>query len=132
MVIDTSAIFAAIADEPDSTLYRDAITNARIRPISAITLLETRIVLSARLGAGALPVSDEILDRGRIVVVPFDRSLSAVAFDAFRRYGKGRGNPAQLNIVDCVAYALAKSRGLPLLFKGRDFAQTDVESALAK
>jgi ribonuclease VapC len=52
--------------------------------------------------------------------------LASVAFDAFRRYGKGQGHPAQLNIVDCAAYALAMARGEPLLFKGNDFAQTDI------
>lgn len=60
----------------------------------------------------------------------FDQQLAQVAFDAFCRYGKGQGHPAQLNIVDCAAYALARSRGEPLLFKGNDFDNTDIEPAL--
>ena len=72
------------------------------------------------------------MERAEIIAVPFDEQQSDVAFDAFKRYGKGRGHPAQLNIIiDCAAYALARSRDLPLLFKGNDFAQTDVAPALA-
>ena len=131
MVIDTSAIFAAIAGESDSATYRAAIKTASIRLISAATLLETRIVLFSRIGPGAIATLGELMDRADIVEVPFDRLQSEVAFDAFRRYGKGRGHPAQLNIIDCAAYALARSHDLPLLFKGNDFVQTDVTSALA-
>ncbi len=131
MVIDTSAIFAAIANEPDGELYRRAIKAAPLRPMSAVTLLETRIVLMARLGPDAIATFDELLERARIVVVPFDRELSETAFDAFRGYGKGQGGHAQLNIVDCAAYALAHARNLPLLFKGDDFSATDVISAFA-
>jgi ribonuclease VapC len=61
--------------------------------------------------------------------VSFDGEMARAAFDAFRRFGKGQGHPAQLNIVDCAAYALAKARSQPLLFKGGDFARTDVLSA---
>lgn len=61
--------------------------------------------------------------------MPFDAELAAIAFDAFRRYGKGQGHPAQLNIIDCAAYALAKVRGEPLLFKGNDFEKTDISAA---
>ncbi len=130
MVIDTSAIFAAIADEPDGEFYRRAIKTAPLRLISAVTLLETRIVLFARLGSDAITTFDDLIERAQIVVVPFDRELSEAAFDAFRRFGKGQGGPAQLNIVDCAAYALARTRGLPLLFKGNDFRATDVTPVL--
>jgi len=130
MVIDTSAIVAAIAGEPDSTRYRDAIKNADIRLLSAVTFLETRIVLFARLGPPAVAALSDLIDQAAITVVPFDLPLAEVAFEAYRRYGKGRGHPAQLNIVDCAVYALARSRGLPLLFKGNDFARTDVTAAL--
>jgi ribonuclease VapC len=130
MVIDTSAIYAAIANEPDGAFYRQAIKTASLRLISAVTLLETRIVLFARLGPDAIVTFDELIERARIVVVPFDRALSETAFDAFRRFGKGQGGPAQLNIVDCAAYALAHARSLPLLFKGNDFRATDVTPVL--
>jgi ribonuclease VapC len=131
MVIDTSAIFAAIAGEADSATYREAIKTASIRLISAVTLLETRIVLFSRIGSDAIATLGKLMERAEITEIPFDQQQSDIAFDAFKRYGKGRRHPAQLNIIDCAAYALARSRNLPLLFKGNDFAQTDVTSALA-
>lgn len=131
MVIDTSAIFAAVANEPDGELYRRAIKTSQIRLISAITLLETRIVLFSRFGEVSIVTFDELVERARITVVPFDREMSDAAFDAFRKFGKGQGTAAHLNIMDCAAYALAKLRGLPLLYKGGDFAATDVRSALS-
>ena len=130
MVIDTSAIFAAIAGEPDSPAYREAIKAAPVRLLSAVTMLEARIVLFARLGPAAIAIFDELIAQAEIAVVPFDTALADAAFEAFRRYGKGQGSPAQLNFVDCIGYALARSRGLPLLYKGADFAQTDIRSAL--
>jgi len=131
MVIDTSAIFAAIAGEADSGVFRNAIISAPLRLISAVTLLETRIVLFSRSGSGALPILHELLERAGIAVVPFDAAMADAAFDAFRRYGKDQGHKAQLNIIDCAAYALAKTRDLPLLFKGNDFAATDIRPALS-
>ena len=130
MVIDTSAIVAAIANEPDGDVYRTAIKTAPVRLMSAVSLLETRIVLFSRLGPNAITTFDELIARAGIVVEPFDESQATAAFDAFRKYGKGQSNPAQLNIVDCVVYALARSRNLPLLFKGDDFTRTDIEFAV--
>ena len=130
MVIDTSAIFAAIAGEPDSMVYRSAILSAPLRLISAVTLLETQIVLLSRSGSASIPILHELMRRAGVAVVPFDESVAEAAFDAFKRYGKGRGHRAQLNIIDCAAYALAKICNLPLLFKGDDFAATDIPSAL--
>ena len=97
--------------------------------ISALAVLETKIVLFARLGAEAAGLFDQLLEKSGIVVVPFDDGMARAGFDAFRRFGKGQGHPAQLNIVDCAVYALAKARSEPLLFKGDDFAHTDVEAA---
>jgi ribonuclease VapC len=71
-----------------------------------------------------------LIERSGIAVVPFDEPMAEAAFDAFKRYGKGQGHRAQLNIIDCAAYALAKTRDLPLLFKGNDFASTDIRPAL--
>jgi len=130
MVIDTPAIFAAIAAEPDHIRYEDAIKNADMRLISAVTALETQMVLLSRLGPTAVDRFRDLLTQAAITVVPFDAPLAEAAFQAFRRYGKGRGHPAQLNIVDCAAYALARAHGLPLLYKGNDFAHTDITAAL--
>jgi ribonuclease VapC len=71
-----------------------------------------------------------LIRRAGITIAPFDSTTAEAAFDAFKRYGKGRGHKAQLNIIDCAAYALAKTRNLPLLYKGNDFAATDIEPAL--
>lgn len=130
MVIDTSAIVAAIAGEPDHARYREAIKAADIRLMSAVTLLETQIVLFARLGPDAVTAFNELIDRANLTVVSFDGALAEEAFRAYRTFGKGQGHPAQLNIIDCVAYALARARGLPLLFKGLDFGRTDITPAL--
>ena len=132
MVIDTSAIFAAIANEPDAEIYRRAIKTAPVKLISALTLLETRIVLFSRLGAGALDIFERLIESAGILVIPLDDELSYAAFEAFRRFGKGQTAKAQLNIVDCAGYALARQRNLPLLFKGDDFAATDVVAALTR
>ena len=130
MVLDTSAIIATITDEPDSSRFRAAMLAAETLMISSVAVLETRIVLFARLGPDAVSLFEELLENAGIVVVPFDDEMARVAFDAFRRYGKGQGHPAQLNIV-CSVYALAKVRSQPLLFRGGDFGRTDIQSALA-
>jgi ribonuclease VapC len=130
MVIDTSAIFAAVVGEGDSGLYRNAILSAPLRIVSALTFLETQIVLFSRSGDGSIVILHELIRLAGIAIVPFDPPTAEAAFDAFKRYGKGRGHKAQLNIIDCTAYALAKTRNLPLLYKGDDFAATDIEPAL--
>jgi ribonuclease VapC len=130
MVPDSSAIIASITNEPDSPRFRAAMLGADSLLISSVAVLETRIVLLARLGLDAVGLFEELLEKGGIVVVPFDGELAKAAFDAFRSFGKGQGHPAQLNIVDCAVYALAKARSQPLLFKGGDFDRTDVQSAL--
>ena len=97
--------------------------------ISAVAVLETKIVLFARLGPEAVDLFDELLEKAGIVVVPFDDETAKTAFEAFRRFRKGQGHPAQLNIIDCAVYALAKDRTQPLLFKGDDFGRTDIVPA---
>lgn len=131
MVLDTSAIVAAIIGEPDGPSYRKAMLEARELAISTVTILETRIVLHARLGQDAVREFDEMLENAGVLAIPFDEEMASAAFEAFRRFGKGQGLPAQLNFGDCAVYALAKIRGEPLLFKGEDFARTDIETALA-
>ena len=130
MVLDTSAIVAAIANEPDGVRFQQAMLSAALLTISSITVLEARIVLQSRHGDEAVREFDEMLENAGIVVLPFDAEMAETAFQAFRRFGKGRGHPARLNIVDCAAYALAKRRGEPLLFKGDDFNRTDLQPAL--
>lgn len=132
MVLDTSAIISTVANEPDSPRYRAAMLGADSLSMSAVAVLETKIVLFARMGPAAVNLFDELLEKSGIVVVPFDDVMVRAAFGAFRRFGKGRGHPAQLNIVDCAVYALAKSASEPLLFKGDDFSRTDIVPALTR
>jgi len=131
MVLDTSAIVAAIGSEPDSVLFRTAMLEAESLSISSVTVLEASIVLRARHGDEAVDEFDKMLQGAGVRVIPFDAEAAKVAFEAFRRFGKGQGHRAQLNIVDCVAYAAAKMENEPLLFKGDDFARTDLRSALS-
>jgi ribonuclease VapC len=94
MVLDTSAIIATITNEPESSRFRAAVLAAETLLISSVAVLETRIVLYARLGPDAVSLFEELLENAGIVVVPFDDEMARVAFDAFRRYGKGQGHPA--------------------------------------
>jgi ribonuclease VapC len=97
------------------------------RRLSAVSLLEAQIVVRGREHPALLGKLERFLDEIDAIVTPFDETQARLAADAFRRYGKGLGHPAQLNMGDCAVYALAKSVNEPLLFVGNDFAQTDVE-----
>lgn len=125
IVIDTSAVVAVITKEPEAAAFIAAMGTASLRQMTSVNLLEARIVISF---AKAMPLDtiDNFLRREAIEIITFDETLSNLAFDAYRRFGKGR-HPAKLNMGDCAAYALATARGWPLLFKGEDFSQTDVE-----
>jgi ribonuclease VapC len=101
MVLDTSAIVAAIAAEANAVRFRGAMLVAPTLAISAVTVLECRIVLQSRYGAAAVAEFDDMLAGAAIVIEPFDAQMAQAAFDAFRRYGKGQGHPAQLNILHC-------------------------------
>jgi ribonuclease VapC len=126
LVIDTSVFVAILFQEPDAESWSRAIRTGRQRVMAAGTYLECAIVGGRRLGGR--DDLDEWLLRESIAVIPVDHALARRAADAFARYGKGR-HPAGLNFGDCFAYALAASLGAPLLFKGEDFARTDVARA---
>ena len=129
IAVDSSALLAILLGEPESTACTDALIASPSCFVSSFTLFETRIVvhrIAPRDGLAELAI---LLDRARMTTVPFDDDQAAIAFEAYRRFGKGV-HPAALNIGDCASYAVAKSRGLPLLFKGNDFAKTDIASAL--
>lgn len=95
--------------------------------MSAVNAHETSCVLLARRGRAGLEGLWRFLIEYRVSIVPFDETQARLAADAYARYGKGLGSKAQLNLCDCAAYALARSLGAPLLFKGEDFSQTDVK-----
>lgn len=135
MIVDTSAVVAMLS-EGDARPYAEAAASAATVAISALTVYETRIVLGARRnGRRRYPPEhmaefEDLLATWGAEVVAFDRQHARLAHEAYERYGKGF-HPAGLNMGDCAAYALAQLRGEPLLFKGNDFARTDVRRALA-
>jgi ribonuclease VapC len=129
MVIDTSAIVALLFDQPDADAYEAAIANAEAACMSAVTALECSIVLERRYGPIGGEKLEALLVDQEVEIVAFERDQLEPARAAFRRFGRGR-HPAGLNFGDCFSYALAKARAVPLLFKGNDFAQTDVQSVL--
>lgn len=125
MVIDTSAILAILFNEPDAEYFEAAIAADLTRLISTASVLETSIVVEARLGEAGGREFDLLLQKAQITLVPFTAQQAEAARQAYRIYGKGR-HIAGLNYGDCFAYALAKITNEPLLFKGNDFSQTDI------
>lgn len=130
MVIDTSAIIAILLDEPTVGRIADAIASASVRLLSATNLVEASIAVERRTGDSGGRELDLLIYWTGIEIVPVDQDQAELARVAWRRFGKGRDR-AGLNYGDCFAYALAKSRRVPLLFVGNDFSYTDVEPALA-
>ncbi len=126
MVIDTSAVVAIALNEVDATEFELRFADDPVRLISAATVLETTIVVETRLGEAGGREFDLWLLKIGAEIVPVDAEQTDAARRAWRRYGKGR-HPAALNYGDCFSYALALTRGEPLLFKGEDFAKTDVD-----
>jgi ribonuclease VapC len=121
MVIDTSAIIACLFDEPERASLVDAMEADPVKLISVVGVVEASLVLSGRKRAAGLSDLEALLVDGEVERVPVDVRQAEVAAEAFRRFGRGR-HQARLNIGDCFAYALAKTTGEPLLFKGEDFA----------
>lgn len=128
MVVDTSAVVAILVGEPDASSLAAAIASATAPVISAASYIELLLVALSRGIAGRSEVDDTLVDAA-VEIVPVSLEQARLAVTAFERFGKGR-HPARLNYGDCFAYALAQERGLPLLFKGTDFALTDIASAL--
>jgi ribonuclease VapC len=125
MVIDTSALFAIAANEPERETFIELIEADGTVFCSAVTYVESVMVLTGRSKRLARARIDELLRLFGIEIVPISQALTDAAVDAFDRFGKGRHH-ARLNLADCFSYALAKSRELPLLFKGEDFSNTDL------
>ena len=127
MVIDSSAIIAVLLNEANAAQIAEAIDSGSQRLLSAASLLEASIVIESRKGEAAGRELDLLIYRAAIEVVAVDQDQVEIARIAWRRYGKGR-HPAGLNYGDCFSYALARSRGLPLLFQGEDFCRTDLDA----
>ncbi len=128
MVIDTSALVAILRDEPERRSFNEKIEADPMRLMSVVSFVETALVIEARLGEAGGRELDLLLHRADIDVVPVDVDQAEIARQAFRAYGRGR-HPAGLNFGDCFVYALVKTTGEPLLFKGNDFGRTDIVAA---
>jgi ribonuclease VapC len=129
-VLDTSAIVAILLREPDADLFRRYLDERPWAALSAATLHEAYCVSKRDdFPRGARQI-DDFLSLVEPEIVPFDMVHVSVARAAYDTYGRGSHHPANLNMGDCFSYALAKTRRLPLLFKGDDFIHTDIEPAL--
>jgi ribonuclease VapC len=126
MVIDSSAIIAVLLDEANAADIAGAIEASSQRLLSAANLLEASIVIESRKGEAGGRELDLLIYRAAIEIVAVDQDHAELARIAWRRFGKGR-HRAGLNYGDCFAYALARTRQLPLLFQGDDFSRTDID-----
>ncbi len=130
IVVDTSAIVAMAFGEPERAAFVQAIQQADKALISTVSVLEARMVVHGRRGQRAVVLVDDLLRLPAFELVAPGVAEMDAAYSAFVAFGKGSGHPAALNFGDVFSYALAKVRGLPLLYKGDDFTQTDVVSAV--
>lgn len=129
IVADTSALAAIVFAEPEREVFTGIIQQAQRVLISTPAVLELRMVVHGRRGERAVVMVDDLLRLPVFEWVAPGRAETDAAYAAFVAFGKGSGHPAALNFGDVFSYALAKVRGLPLLFKGEDFARTDIAAA---
>lgn len=132
MIVDTSALIAIAQGEQTSSLVKEPLLASSEARISAANMLETWMVVDRRGGPGAFPILEGIIIKINLQIEPVTPAHVEIAREAWARYGRGSGHPAQLNFGDCFAYALAKYTGEPLLFIGNDFIHTDVTSAITR
>ncbi|MFY9780675.1 MAG: type II toxin-antitoxin system VapC family toxin [Candidatus Baltobacteraceae bacterium] len=130
MIVDTSALIAILRSESDAAAYAKAIAAARVRRISAVNFVEAAVVIDGSRDPIASRRFDDLVREADLIIEPVNETHARLAREAYRDFGKGSGHRANLNFGDCFAYALAKSTGEPLLFKGDDFAHTDLAPAL--
>ena len=131
IAVDTSAIVAIVLGEPEREVFVATVQRADQALISTASVVETRMVVHGRRGERGVVLLDDLLRLPPFEIVPPGAAEMDAAYQAFVAYGKGSGHPAGLNFGDLFSYALAKVRGLPLLYKGEDFAQTDIAPAIS-
>ena len=131
MIIDSSAIVAIIQGEPEAERFKALIGHAERRCLSAASYLEIGIAVDRWRDHGLSRRVDEFIHAAGLTIEPLTEAQARIAREAYRDYGRGSGHPAGLNFGDCCAYALARDKNEPLLFKGDDFGHTDIRSALA-
>lgn len=132
MIVDSSALLAILFAEPDAAELAGALEGAPARRISAANWLETAIRIDRFGNAVASAAFDDLVREAGLTIEPVNEEQARIARSAYRAFGKGSGHAAGLNFGDCFAYALAKLRGEPLLFKGAAFARTDVAPARSR
>jgi len=131
MILDTSALIAILRFEAEAPEFARIIERASQPRISAVSYVEAAAVIDGSKDPIASRRFDELIEAAQIAVEPVTEAQARIARQAYRDFGKTSGHPAKLNFGDCFSYALAKSKGEPLLFKGQDLSQTDVKSARA-
>ena len=127
MIVDTSVIVAILRGEPEARAFEQVLARAPIARISAATYVELGVVVDGARDPVQSSALDAVLGAARVRVEPLTEAQARIARAAYQRFGRGSGHPARLNMGDCFAYALARDLAEPLLFKGADFAQTDIE-----
>ena len=130
MIVDTSALIAILRAEPDAAQMAQALAGAEHARLSTANFVEAAAVIDGSHDPIASRRYDDLLSEAAIILEPVTEVQARLARQAYRDFGKGSGHPAQLNFGDCFAYALAKNSDEPLLYKGTDFAATDVVPAL--
>ena len=129
MIVDTSAFIAVLLNEQGYEVFVEKLAAAHTLQLSTATYVETCIVLEHKLGTEGTNDFRDLLFTAQIESVPVCQTQAILACEAYKTYGKGGQNKAQLNYGDCFSYALAKHQNKPLLFKGYDFVHTDLEAA---
>jgi ribonuclease VapC len=129
MILDTSALIAILRFEAEAPEFARIIERSSQPRISVVSYVEAGAVIDGSKDPIASRRFDELIQEAQIAIEPVTEAQARIARQAYRDFGKSSGHPAKLNFGDCFSYALAKSNGEPLLFKGRDFGRTDVKSA---
>ena len=130
MILDTSAMVAILYREPEAAAFVQLIHDAGMWSISVASYVELSMVMEKQLGPEGMRQAEAFFRRAGIAIEPVTVEQGELARQAFLDFGKGR-HKAGLNFGDCFSYALAKATGEPLLFKGNDFAETDIQAAMS-
>ncbi len=129
MVVDSSVLIAILLDEAEAAHYRKLLAETNNIYISAVSIVESSMVIEYKAGEQGAKKYDELLSFINPTITAFDEQQAKFARTAWRKYGKGR-HPAKLNFGDCCSYAVAKYLNQPLLFKGNDFSKTDIQKVV--
>lgn len=130
MIMDASAVIAVLRNEPDAVSFAKALERAAKRRMSAVNYVEAAVVIDGSKDPIASRRFDDFMREAEIEIVAVTTTQAKLAREAYRDFGKGSGHAAKLSLGDCFAYALARESGEPLLFKGTEFAETDLGSAM--